>query len=249
MSKPGVNEFYDLHKFPDEPGITILGISMPKIAGDQKPLACLEASRHIISKINKPNVGAIIAYTDGLYLYDDTQSAQELKLKHQKLLEEHKRGYKKLLERERPFIPKAFNFLTWNQLILNTANFTNRLLDLQKIFEADLRYQSYVKKDIASVNKKISMTNIGYILEETLLDYLISKGESELPNDYIDGHENWVLQMYPGKPHRALVYLHQQNFFSLDNKKSVFQDSFYDLESKKLYDFMRLDIDTFNFSK
>jgi hypothetical protein len=86
-------------------------------------------------------------------------------------------------------------------------------------------------------------------LEEILLDYLVMKGQVRLRNDYTMDGEEWVLNTYHGKPHRSHIYLHQQNYFRLDNSRNVFQNSWYDVASRKLYEFDRLDIDSFNFDR
>ena len=87
------------------------------------------------------------------------------------------------------------------------------------------------------------------MLEEILTDYLVVKGESNLPNSYTQGKEEWILNCYHGKPHRSYVYLLQNNLMSIDNPKNIYQNAWYDLSVKKLYEFERLDIDTFDFSK
>jgi len=65
-----------------------------------------------------------------------------------------------------------------------------------------------------------------------------------LRNNYIHGHEKWILWCYPGKPLKSQIYLIQTNLFGFNNKKNKFETCFYDLEGKKLYDFSRIDLDT-----
>ena len=62
--------------------------------------------------------------------------------------------------------------------------------------------------------------------------YLISKGQIKLKNEFIRGHEKWVLIAYPGKPLKQHIYLHQKNFFKFDNPKNIYQNSWYDLKEK-----------------
>jgi hypothetical protein len=77
-------------------------------------------------------------------------------------------------------------------------------------------------------------------LEEILILYLISKGKIRLCNDYVQDKQKWILQCYPGKPIFSEVYLFQKNFFRLENKQNIYQNSFYDLEEKKLYDYKKM---------
>ena len=84
-------------------------------------------------------------------------------------------------------------------------------------------------------------------MEEITFNYLISKGKFALTNDFLGGHEQWILYCYPGKPLESEVYLYQKNPLKLHNPKNKYENCYYDLAGKKLYDFMRIDIETFSF--
>lgn len=241
------NEFYDINKLSSQPGITVLGISMPLINNRQSATKCFDATKLLISKIKKSNVGAVIAYSDGLYMNSD-ESAFELKKKFQLLMEEHKQKYLDLINKDINVISKAFSFVTWSQLILSCPNFNKYLKQFQKIYKENKELQKYVNLDITSNDKKICNESIAYILEETLLDHLVAMGKVRLQNDFVDDHEKWILNCYHGKPHRTHVFIYQQNFFKL-NSTNIYAGNWYDITNKKLYDFDRLDIETFNFKK
>ena len=248
MTKPGTNEFFDLNKLPKEPGITYFALSMPLLHNVQSPQNCYEASQHIIDKIQVSNVGAQIVYTDNLYLYS-SEPAVELKLKHQKTIEGHKQAWLKLIHKNKFIVPSAFTFMTWSQLLLDCPNFSTYLTEFKRIYEKDQKLQAYVEADIKDVSREVGEYSVGYMLEEILLDYLVVKGKVRLQNDYTKDKEEWILNIYHGKPHRSYVYLHQQNFFDLHNKKNEYENSWYDALNKKLYEFDRFDINTFDFSK
>ena len=93
-------------------------------------------------------------------------------------------------------------------------------------------------------NTKLSFDEkqIDFFLEEHLMAHLITKGQVSLYNKFIDGRENWILLAYPDKPPKALTYLYQKDFLKLDNPKNVYQDSWYDLEEKKLYDHHKINL-------
>ena len=241
----GINEFYDISKFPSKEGITVLGISMPLINRKQSATKCFESSKFLISKIKKSGVGAIIAYSDGLYM-TSSEPAYKLKYKFQSLMEEHKQKYLKLIGKNINIVPTAFSFTTWGQLILSCNNFTNYLIKIKKIHSKNKQLQKYVKLDITKNNKPVNKNTINYILEETLLDYLVAMGKVRLQNDFVQDREKWILNCYHGKPHRTHVFLYQQNFFKIKSD-NIYQGNWYDILNKKLYDFERLDIDTFNF--
>ena len=76
------------------------------------------------------------------------------------------------------------------------------------------------------------------------MSYLIAKGKVRLRNDFVRDHQKWILKCYPGKPLHSEIYLFQKNFFKLSNTKNIYENSFYDLVDKKLYDYTRVDLET-----
>ena len=59
--------------------------------------------------------------------------------------------------------------------------------------------------------------------------------------------EEWILNCYNGKPHRSQIYIHKKNLLKIKSE-NPYHDSWYDLDNKKLYEFERLDIGSFDFS-
>jgi hypothetical protein len=74
--------------------------------------------------------------------------------------------------------------------------------------------------------------------------YYIAHMPVLLRNEYVHNHER-VLQCYPGKPLKHQIYIMQQDFFKLGTSTNVYQMSWYDLTEKKLYDFSKIDLDTY----
>lgn len=245
---PGINEFFDINKFPKEPGITYCSVSMPLLSNKQTPEEWYKIDLYVIPKIRVSNVGCVVGYSDGLYMYSP-EEAMDLKLKYQKLIGDHKNGWLNLIKQNLMIIPRSFTFLTWQQLILDCDNFSFLFEKFKKIYDGDIKLQEFVDNDILAAGREISKYTVGYILEEILLDYLVVRGKVRLRNDYTQDKEEWILNIYHGKPHRSYVYLCQKNLMGIDNPKNVYQNSWYDATAKKLYEFDRLDIETFDFSK
>jgi len=241
------NEFFGINKLPNGQGITVVGISMPLIGNRQSPKECIKSTNHIIPKIKESGVGAVILYTDSLYL-NSNEKASILKTKFQKVIEDHKRGYLKLIKRNVNIIPKAFSFTTWGQILLDCPDFTDYFKELKKIYSKDKIFQKYVKEDIIITGRRVNDNHVNYILEEVLLDYLMTKGKVRLQNDFVGDRQGWILNSYHGKPHKSHAYLYQKNFFKLKSNNQ-FENCWYDLNAKILYDFNNLDIDSFDFSK
>lgn len=75
---------------------------------------------------------------------------------------------------------------------------------------------------------------------------MAAKGKIKLHNEYIQGHEKFILQCYPGKPLRSEIYFFQLNPFKYKNSKNKYENSFYDLENKKLYNYLAFDLNKDN---
>ena len=239
------NQLFDINKLPLEEGILVFPISMSRISNSQNAKNCWEYMK-IFSpdKIIKPLVGLNLIYGDYLYFNSD-EKASTLKNKFMPLTLSHKNEILKIISKNPFYIEKAFSFITWNQALLECKDYTNLLGQLKKFYKTDKKFQKYIKEDLKSTGKKnLDENQLNFFLEETLLFYLIVKGKMLLRNNYVHGHEKWILWCYPGKPLKSQIYLIQTNIFGYHNNKNKFENCFYDLENKKLYDFSRIDLDT-----
>lgn len=237
------NEFYDINKFPTEEGILLFPISMSRISNSQNAEIYFSYIQDFTKKIIKPLVGANIIYGDQLYFYSDEKS-NILKKRYSQLIFNHRNNFLSILKKNPFYIVKSFSFTTWSQQTFECVDFANDLDKLRKIYDDDKQFQDYVQKDAVKIDKKISENTINFFLEESLLFYFITKGCVRLRNDYVQDAQKWILNCYPGKPLYTEIYLHQKNFFQLENVQNKYQNCFYDLEEKKLYDYDRVNLET-----
>ncbi|MCC7571533.1 hypothetical protein KO465_09490 [Candidatus Micrarchaeota archaeon] len=244
MGKDLTNQFFDINKLPAQEGLLIFPISMSRISNSQNAKRCFDhMKRFSPNKIIKPVVGLNMVYGDYLYLYSN-EKASKLRKKFMPLILQHKNEFMKIISKNPMLIPQAFSFSTWNQILLASKDFVNLFGQIRKRYKGDSKFRKYLKEDfLASGKGKLDQNQIDFFLEETLIFHLITKGQIPLHNDYVKGHEKWVLWCYPGKPLKSQIYLSQKNFFNFKNKKNKFENCFYDLEEKKLYDFERLNLE------
>lgn len=251
MSLPK-NTFFDINKLPKEYGILVFPISLARVdhATGQDPKQCLEYVKHFSpDKIVAPKVGLNMIYGDYLYLHSK-EEASVLKQKFTNLVLKHKNQFQNLLEKEydRFQIQHAFSYEVWNQLYLSyRGDFDADFRRFKKLYLQDKVFQKYLADDVVYCKKELSEEQINFFLEEHFMFYLISKGKVSLPNEYVQGREDWILICYPGKPLKAEVYVYQKNHLNLLNTKNIYENCAYDLEVKKLIDFTRIDLETYDY--
>ncbi len=247
------NTFFDINKFPKDYGILVFPISIARMdqRNGQSATECLAYIKHFSpSKISEPKVGLNMVYGDYLYFHSK-EPASNLKNKFMSLVMKHRNAFLKLLqkEKERFQIQQAFTFEVWNQLYLSYkgGDFGDDFQDFKKLYMKDKLFQKYLKEDAEYCNRELTPEQIGFFLEEHFILYQISKKRFVLPNEYVNGRERWVLWCYPGKPLKGEIYVYQQNPLKLSASENIYENCRYDLESKKLIDLNRIDLETYNY--
>lgn len=236
------NEFFDINKLPPKEGILLFPISMSRISNAQSATKCWEYMKIFSpSKVVKPLIGINFIYTDYLYFNSDEKAAK-LKNKFMTLISSHKNEFLKTVSKNPMYIKKAFSFANWNQILLECKEFITFLGELNKIYNKDKAFQNYLREDVKRSGKKLDQNQLNFFLEEILVVYLLAKGKIRLQNDYVQDHEKWILWCYPGKPLKSEIYLYQKNFFKLHNKENDYENSYYDLEGQKLYNYDNVDL-------
>ncbi|HWC57331.1 MAG TPA: hypothetical protein VG621_00025 [Candidatus Paceibacterota bacterium] len=249
MPTPPENTFFDINKLPPEKGLLLFGLSMNKLFLRQNPEHLIEDIRIFhTAKVSKPLVGLNFIYSDFLYLYSN-EPAPKLKESFMTQMITHKNGVQKIIGKNNlDFqIQHAFNFMAWVQLYVGTKDFNELLNALKKIYAEDRRFQQYMKDDCELYDKEMGENQINFFLEEILMFYLLTKNQIKLPNDYIENNQKWILFCYPGAPLKSTTYMYQLNPFDIDWSENPYQNCVYDLESKKLIDFTRIDLETYNY--
>jgi hypothetical protein len=252
------NQFFDINKLPKDWGILLFPISMARIANAQSPEKCLDYVRIFNpNKIVAPTIGLNFLYSESLYLEYDMQAGLEnyhrQRYSYIQEVEKHKFGMKAIVKKFTTTefqIPGAIDFMSWDQAIVNTKSFATRMGQLRKIFQDDQEFQKYLKDDCDSFGKEMSEAQINFFLEEHLLCYLISRGEVSFHNNHVQDRQQWILWCYPGKPPKALIYLHQLNPFKLNWDENKYQTcAQYDLLEQKLYDCANIDLSKYSLEK
>lgn len=134
-------------------------------------------------------------------------------------------------------------------MVDNSEVFAPAWGEVLKFYKSDPLFRKYVDEDCVTTNHGVGENERMFILEEITAFYLATKGKLNFNNRFVPGTEKWVLLGYPGKPLKSEVYLIQQNPLGLSSHpRNEYENCYYDLEAKKLYDYNHLDINTFDFS-
>jgi hypothetical protein len=247
------NVFYDFSKFPKGYGILFFPISITRMENGkgQSPAQCIEYIKHFSpGKVIEPKIGLNMVYGDFLYLHSK-ERASVLKERFTNMVLRHKNGFQKVLQKEwnRFQIQQAFSYEVWSQLYLSyEGDFQSDFKRLFNLYKTDKKFQKYVKQDAEYYHRKLTLEQENFFLEEHLMFYLVSKRKIALPNEHVGGREKWVLWCYPGVPLKGQAYLYQLNPLKLKTPENPFENCCYDLESKKLIDFTRIDLETYNYT-
>ena len=245
-------QFFDINKLPKDFGILVFGISISRMTNDsgQSPEQCFKYIQHFSpKKVSEPKIGLNMIYADNLYM-NSKEEAGSLKDKFMNMVINHKNSFSKLIHKHRlDFqIQHAFSYEVWNQLFLDyDGDFSSDLRKLKKIYSEDKIFQKYVLDDAKYCKRELDEHQLNFFLEEFLIFYLSSKKKIRLPNEYIQGREKWVLWCYPGALLKGHIYIFQKNFFDLYAPENDYQNSWYDLESKKLIDYTKIDLEKYNY--
>lgn len=247
------NTFFDISKFPKDYGILVFPISIARMEhgnGQSAPL-CIEYLKHFApNKISEPKVGLNMIYGDYLYMHSQ-EPAAGLKSKFMTLIMKHKNGFMKLLQKEKTRfqIHQAFSFEVWNQLYLSYkgGDFGDDFNDFKKWYKTDKVFQKYLKDDAEYCKRELTSEQIDFFLEEHFILYQFAKKRFSFPNEYVNDREKWVLWCYPGKPLKGTIYVYQKNPLNLSVPENPYENCTYDLEAKKLIDFNRIDLETYNY--
>lgn len=252
---PKINEFFDVGKMPKGIWMLWFGISVTNLVTKQSPEKCFD---HIEifgdmphQNRNDSGIGAHFSYTDFLYLYNNELPSSEHKSKYMNLQLDHKNWLLSLIKKDKKYSTGFFSFGVWNQLYLDIKDwlhFHELLRQLHRIYQQDKQFQKHIAEDAYKFKVQLDENQLGFFLEEFLMMHLIAKGKIWFPqNDFIKDRQDWILICYPGPILKWHAYLLQKNFFKLENPKSKYENCFYNVEKRVLYDTTRMDLKTYNY--
>lgn len=239
-------QIQDINKFPPTWGIILLPISMSRIDNSQSSKEYEIFLKNFTSKVQAPKIGIHFFYTEGLYMNFEDKAFETKNAFIQKMVN-HKNGIKNILKKNflEFQIEKAFTFESWFQMCLASSDFISVLKQVRVFYDTDEKFQELIKKDSQLLNRELNEKQLQFFLEEFTFSYLAVYGMLEIPNQFVENREEWLLLAYPGKPFISQIYLVQKNILNFIKKEKSYIGH-YDLSEGKYYDFLKIDVDTFN---
>lgn len=226
---------FDINHLPQDHGMILFGISMSRIGNTQSAKKCFDQMQYLAQKIKKTKgVGLTFIYADYLYFLTEKKDIRTTRKRYLEQMHQHKYGFLNLLEKDSSWIPSSFSFMTWADVLLQMRDFQMYLTKVQSVYSKDSNFRKAVKEDCG--NRRLTVAQREFFLEEITVFYLLLKGVYSLPNQYLNHHEKWVLNCYPGPALESEKYLYKHDLLSLDNPKNKYQSHHYDLEKRMLID-------------
>ncbi len=212
-------------------GTLILPISMSRIAGGQSPEECYEMVEYFTNKIESFNNDVVLLYTNGLY-FNTEDVAFEKRVKMNNQVINHSASLRKIIDKDRKYVLKAFHFTPIDYIILNSVKFQEMFNLLKQKEREDSNFQNFIKED--TIGREYTEANINFILEEIVVAHIIREQFVDLPMTLAKLDE-WRIFCYPGTSLKSDIYVYQQGY--LEKNKSCSNDyrgSMYNFKDKVL---------------
>jgi hypothetical protein len=233
---------HDINKLPLD-GYVIFPISMSKASNAQNPENCYKWLGFFEKKIQVFGLDAIFLYTNGLY-YNNDESALEVRKKTNGQMISHSNAIRKLIVKNRKYIPKAIHFIPWDYLILNSQNYSDFYLTLKECFKEDKTFAELIK---VSLNGRAeNEANINFLIEELAVNHIVRQRLVDLPKTLVK-EDKFRLFAYPGEYMKSDLYAWKKKLLpQKENLKSHINPYYaaqYDLDKEILYNFDEIELE------
>jgi len=228
-------QFYDINRLPNC-GTIIIPLSMLALSGYQQASKVVEFIDFFKGKTDKITNDVVFLYTDGLY-FNNNDSAYQLRKILLRQMYEHRNAIINEIDKRKDLVPGAFHFISWNQCILNTPNFFDYLIKMEKIASSNnLELLHCIKHD--SQGRELTKENIRFILEEAVLTHLICQKMVSLPKKS-SLENNWNLIAYPGNYLETSKFIYQNKILPVTDN-NIYANAVYDINEKVLKTFEKV---------
>ncbi len=232
---------FDLNRMPGN-GQIVLMLSMSRLFLGQNAKKTYETIIHLLSKVTELSIDVYCIYTNGLYFNSDEVSIDIRRRTTNQMLQHH-RELKALIQKDKKLPLKTVHFLVWDSLLLNCRSFAETQKSVFDRYQRDFQFRLVVQSEVKSQG---SEENVNFILEETIVTYLLREGHIQLPALFSEENA-WRLLVYAGDALLPDVYLYKSNLKGLRSHFSWFnkrcREGMYNSESKNFVDYNRIPLE------
>lgn len=221
----------DLNRLPTD-GYVVFPLSMSRIGNAQSAKECYKWLEFFEKKITILGLDAVFLYTNGLY-YNDDNSALEVRKRTNGQMISHSNAVRKLVIKNRKYMPQAIHFVPWDYIILNSPEFDECYIKLKELDKKDKIFHELVLDTLK--DRKETEANLNFILEEIAVTHLIKQKLIEFPKTLVK-KDSFRLIAYPGPPLKADIYQWKKKVLP-QSKEFQFYASHYDLTNRVIYNF------------
>lgn len=227
-----MNSGYDLNNICND-GYLIIPISIAHMSNKQSPEECYKIVSYFSKKINTNSNDVIFLYTNGLY-FNSLEASYTLRLRTNKQIINHANGLRKLIQKRKEFMPRAFHYLPIDYVILNCSHFDEFFNILKKLEKLDAGFREEIKKDIGV--RDYTDANVNFILEEVVVSHILKQRLIDLPRTLVR-NDIWRLIVYPGSYIKSEAYVWQNCILPKKDTINPYNNGQYDFEKKKYFIF------------
>lgn len=228
------DQFFDINRIPGN-GVLVFPLSMSRLFAGQDPKTLYDFLCLFDEKIEERTVDIVFIYTNGLY-FNNRASSSTLRKKTTAQMLTHKQELANLFKKNKKFPPKSIHFIPWDYLILQAENYLTIQSLLNKLVDSDSTFKALINLESKN-NADDCLESQAFIIEETIVTYLIRNKLVQLPNTLCEP-DGWRLIFYQGRCLIPDVYLYQNNLLpqvKLDKTKGWFAQ----LTSSAMYNMKR----------
>lgn len=236
------SKVYDISKITKS-GQLVLPLSMAKLENSQSPEEIYKVlSRLANEKLKEFGTDVYLFYTNGLY-QNSNEVSLSLRTKSSHRVANHSQSLKNMILKRQDFSPKAFHFISWDYLILNSNVFSDLYVMLVKEYESKGALFKAINYDIQCMNREINKANVSFIIEELALNHILRNKLVDLPTSLSENSSAWRLIAYSGSPLYSDVVLVQEEILPMNRKddfKNRYSHHFYDWGNREFLDYRKI---------
>lgn len=231
-------QFFDINKLPVN-GYLVFPLSMSRLQTGQSPEKIYDALVFFNKKIPKISLDVVFLYTNGLYMNTE-EKAIVVRQKTTNQMLNHRNALMSLILKKREFVPQAFHFETWDNILLNADKFVETVNALKNLRLKSPDFRKHLEQDLK--DKEKTETNFNFLIEEIAITHLLRQKFVPLPHT-LASSDGWRLIVYAGDPMQADIFAFNKHKLPKNKeikKDSVYSRAQYDLDKKVLIDFDKL---------